>query len=700
MKRQRGFTLTDILVTVFIIAALISIALPILGNMQRSAEASRKKADLNAVTVALESFKSKNGDYPRMNLQTVRRLMKNATEAQIQAAYHNLLESQTRGSQILTMALLDGGFLGDNFRTVQVLDSTSNRNVKLLATHDDRPILYYPGLPVRLDLSQPEAYVASMGPVQIDALRKSGGVWQLPLFNTWDNGQFLSESTVRTQLKAGADGRAGNTVPEYCGAYLLWAAGDEANLADAYTSQTAVLMAGGGQPLIMIPGGPGAGHGVDAFTAYAAYIPKVGTGWGPDAAYFRPDTTPSTSNPFQYTIGNNMPPGNPPPNWQDHEIPPRTPNTPPGDAINILDNGAKPNDGIDDWQAIKDALDKARKDGKAIVIPDGKFDISRPLDIRNGDKIYGGGTLKVAGGNEFGILIPGGSNGIYIDGITLDGAGINVADKSSNITIINCAISNITHSGSYNNGAAIRANGGLTNSTIEQNHFTNIRQEGVWINTTADKTSVSNNYFDHAWQSIHVISNSNATGIKLNGNYGVGMTRMGIEFQGDRAVGSEIIGNTFKDWKQDAVYHGSFALSIYNMGGGTKIVDNMLSGFGNNPVGIEMGGPNDLAQGNVVTGFREGMHVIHADNSVVTGNTFTGQTWMSIWFPGYGSARNVRVTGNEFDLSAEAAILFMGGGWDGTTIEGNKAKLGGNTQFIKSHSGTGGLNIGSNQITH
>ncbi len=704
MTHRRAFTLTDILVTVFVVAILIAIAMPMLSRAQRQAEIGRKKADLNAVTVALESFKAKHGDYPRMNLVTMRRLMKNASEAEVIRAFNQMLDSQTRGSQILTMALLDSGLLGDSFRTVEVYDQQLKADVRLLATHDDRPILYYPALPVRLDLSKDNSYVASMGPAAIFAAQQSaagraGATWQMPLFNAWDNEQFLNETLVRQQLDADeATGRSKNTLPAYSGAYLLWAAGNEADLQTAYTSQSAVMMVGGGQPMLMMATGPGVANPTGAgLVQYAAYVPNTGSGSFTDSAYFRPDAIDSNGNPFRYKI---PPTGNPPPGWQDHEIPPRNPATPPADAIKITDKGAKPGDGVDDWQAIKDALEQARKDGKAIVIPDGNFDISKPLDVRGGDKIFGPGTLKLASGNDFGIIIPGGSNGVLIDGIILDGGGIWCTNLATNITVTNNIIQNITHGGRYNNGAAFNSTGGLIDSRIESNHFINVQQEGVWINTAASGTSVSYNYFEDVWQPIHVTSERAATGIKFNGNYGVGMTRMGIEFQGHHAVGSEIIANTFKDWKKDKVYYDSFGLSIYNLGSGTRIEDNMLLAYPNNPLGIEMGGYGSIAKGNVVSGFREGMHVIHADESVVSGNTFTGQTWMSIWFPGYGPAKNVQITDNSFDLSAEAAILFMGSGWGGTTIENNTAKLGGNTQFVKSHSGTNGINVGKNTITH
>ncbi|MCC6239053.1 MAG: hypothetical protein IT448_01955 [Phycisphaerales bacterium] len=698
MPRQRAFTLTDILITIFIIAALIAIVLPILSHVQHNAQISRKKADLNAVSVALESFKAKFGDYPRMNRQTVRRMLPGQSEAEITAIYDNLLDSQLRGARLLTMALVDSGLLtSGSFQTVQVYDSAAGHNVELLASHDGLPILYYPALPVRLDLSQPASYVAAVGPQDMANRRAPGQWWQPPLFNAWDNAQLLPEQVMQVELRAGVDGSADNTVPPYLGAYLLWVGGESQNLLLAYQADDAIIRAGGGQPLIMVPGGRVGGRGNTDYVGYAAYAADHVIG-DPLAAYVPPDLTASGADPWQVVIPAATTQGIPA-GWVAHEIPPRTPNQPPADAIKITDKGAKANDGGDDWQAIKNALDQARREGKAIVIPDGEFNISRPLNLQSGDRIYGPGILKLAGGNDFAMHIPGGTDGIVIDGLAFDGGGVTVDGRANNITFINSVVANVAHGGANNNGAAFRANAGLTNSRIEQNHFINVRQEGVWINTTASGTSVSYNYFQDVWQAVHVISNGPAKDIKFNYNYGVGLIRMGIEFQGNGAVGSQVIGNTFKDWKESAVYDGSFGLSIYNFGSGTQIIDNMLQGFTKNPLGIEMAGTNGLAKGNVVIGFREGMHVINADNSVVTGNSFSGQSWMSIWFPGYGSAANVQIVQNSFDLNgAETAILFMGGGWGGTRIEGNTAKLGGNTQFIKSHSGTNGLIIGSNQI--
>jgi type II secretory pathway pseudopilin PulG len=711
--RSRGFTLTDILVTIFIIAALVSIALPILGRMHRSSEASRKKADLNTITVALDAFKAKHGDYPRLNQKTLRKLLAGQynTEEQFQNLYNRFLDSKTRGSQLLTMALLDGGFVPETFRTVEVDDAMSGK-VRLLATHDSRPILYYPGLPVRPDLSRRNAYVASMGPAEIENARNARQAWQLPLFNAWDNEQFLVEPIVQETLGAHTSGDyvggSLQAMPKYSGAYLLWAAGDDADLVDAYRGEQAILLVGGGQPLVMVPGGSAVmgGPQVD-YAAYANYSPHRQA----PADWNSPNYQPPTALLPGDDTGKVVPPvrNGPPPGWTEHEIPPRTPNPPPADAINIIDKGAKPNDGVDDFDAIKKALEEARQRGKAIVVPDGDFDLRQPLPVNSGSKIYGPGSLRINNGHHFALEIPGGSDGIYIDGIALQGGGARVINRSSNITFINNVIANISHSGSYNIGAGLVANGGLTNSVVEQNHFINIAQEGVWINTDAANTSVSYNYFKDVWQPVHVISGGGfgsppAPGIRINHNYGTGMIRMGIEFQGYNAIDAEIIGNTFKDWSDRLHDHEAFGLSIYNMGRGTKVQDNMLSGRSRTTVGIEFGGSvNAIASGNVVSGFREGMHVIQAANSQITGNTFTGQGWMSIWFPGYGGHgvpnTGVHVTNNSFELGGEAAILFMGGGWDGVTIDGNTAKLGANTQFVKSHSGTGGIRMGSNSVS-
>src|SRR5690606_8118398 len=66
MTRNRGFSLTEIIVTIAIVALLITVVLPMLNGAIRNATANKMRADLNALAVALETYKADHGDYPRL----------------------------------------------------------------------------------------------------------------------------------------------------------------------------------------------------------------------------------------------------------------------------------------------------------------------------------------------------------------------------------------------------------------------------------------------------------------------------------------------------------------------------------------------------------------------------------------------------------------------------------------------------------
>lgn len=63
--RSRGFSLTELLVVIGIIILILGIAMPTLILTRRSAEIAKAKADLGAISMALEQYKNDFKDYPR-----------------------------------------------------------------------------------------------------------------------------------------------------------------------------------------------------------------------------------------------------------------------------------------------------------------------------------------------------------------------------------------------------------------------------------------------------------------------------------------------------------------------------------------------------------------------------------------------------------------------------------------------------------
>jgi prepilin-type N-terminal cleavage/methylation domain-containing protein len=64
MKKNKGFTLVELLVTISLIAVLTAIAIVYYGNTQKKARDNKRRSDLEQVRAALEMYRSQNGSYP------------------------------------------------------------------------------------------------------------------------------------------------------------------------------------------------------------------------------------------------------------------------------------------------------------------------------------------------------------------------------------------------------------------------------------------------------------------------------------------------------------------------------------------------------------------------------------------------------------------------------------------------------------
>ena len=63
-RSTRGFTLIELLVVIVIVSILIALLIPVISGAVRTANSAAVSAQINTLSMALESFKSKYGDYP------------------------------------------------------------------------------------------------------------------------------------------------------------------------------------------------------------------------------------------------------------------------------------------------------------------------------------------------------------------------------------------------------------------------------------------------------------------------------------------------------------------------------------------------------------------------------------------------------------------------------------------------------------
>jgi general secretion pathway protein G len=71
--RHRGFTLIELMLVVAVIAVLAGLMLAAMGGVQSRAARNRAEAEISAMEVALDRYKSRNGDFPAVD-NSARRL--------------------------------------------------------------------------------------------------------------------------------------------------------------------------------------------------------------------------------------------------------------------------------------------------------------------------------------------------------------------------------------------------------------------------------------------------------------------------------------------------------------------------------------------------------------------------------------------------------------------------------------------------
>ncbi len=70
LRRQKGFTVVELLIVIVVIGILVSLVLIGYGTTQAKSRDNKRLTDAKAIELALESYRSQNTDYPPSNTTT------------------------------------------------------------------------------------------------------------------------------------------------------------------------------------------------------------------------------------------------------------------------------------------------------------------------------------------------------------------------------------------------------------------------------------------------------------------------------------------------------------------------------------------------------------------------------------------------------------------------------------------------------
>ena len=315
-------------------------------------------------------------------------------------------------------------------------------------------------------------------------------------------------------------------------------------------------------------------------------------------------------------------------------------------TLNVKDYGAK-GDGLrDDTEPIQAAID-ASAPGDTILFFPGAYRLSAPLQLLSYRSYLGQGGAQLLGRKgSFSAITPWNSTTrITIDGLVFSAAGLAVLGDQVPATaarISNCTFENIAPSGNdWPASSGIFIASGLDNSSIVNNTFRNILQPGQVssydIASAAIRgyniknSTIVGNRFDTVNEAIYLNFNGNDSypGVVIANNTGTQVHRMGIELQGSRTVGLQVVNNTFSNFLNP--YYNTFGLSIVVEGTGSVVQNNTLiaslpaSGPNRYGIAIEAGGTAEKVSKNFIQGYWDwGIALGNAPHIVVMANFLCG----------------------------------------------------------------------------
>jgi hypothetical protein len=329
----------------------------------------------------------------------------------------------------------------------------------------------------------------------------------------------------------------------------------------------------------------------------------------------------------------------------------------PAGSVSVTSSGATGNGSTDDTAALQRAVNSA-PGGSTLCFPAGTYRTSGSVNLKGNVTYFGANASAEVGPGGGGVVFTTdtGASGLTLEGLVLNGGGLQLGDNTQGTLIDHCTFENMT--GGPN---AIHCNSS-SHLQITNNLFQNLQAPASSSNPddyagyeaifpyNSDALVITGNTFSHFGEGAHIIWQepgsagiTNWTGPYIANNVATGQERMWMEIQ------------TFCDWQDnipcivhntliennsvshpDVAYWGTFAISAaIGNSVGTVVRNNFLAadnptvigwyGYGIEMIGTDMSVLNNTLEG-PWGGGNTGVVVCYNTGTVATvgGNSFCG----------------------------------------------------------------------------
>ncbi len=313
--------------------------------------------------------------------------------------------------------------------------------------------------------------------------------------------------------------------------------------------------------------------------------------------------------------------------------------------ITHSDFGAVPNDGRDDFAALKKAADAAGAGG-AVAIVGGTFDIGNGPTLP-ADRKYLCANAVLRGRGTGGFMLKLSGDNVTFQGCVFEGGGLYFEKTGGYNTNIDVSwnVFRLDTGGENPNG--ITANSGLRTSYVTNNYFTSVNYHAAFAiyGYNRDRLTVANNEAVNLPAFAHIDSfNSGDRDSVFEQNYMSGLKGMGMELQG-WGINTIVQDNVFEHPNLSTDFHtndNSMAYSIImdkSVGSiirrNTVIAPERPDGTGCR-IGFEVGGDNTVVEQNYVNGVN---HVLAANDGAGTTSVLLRNNKFMNFLQGIGGNR-------------------------------------------------------------